>query len=110
MGDEIRITYEMKSDIVKKISLRALLFAILCITIGFGYLRLGHPQSKEIAFFISICFALFLIIVAILYPARHSRGAFGSDEDDRRLIAAWLEETNHWWGKPLTRKSLTVSH
>lgn len=110
MGDGIHITYEMTSQVIERLWLRAWLFAMLFITIEFGYLALGDPQFREEIFFFCTLFSLFLIAVAIMYRERHKRGVFGLIEDDQRLIAAWMEETNHWWGKSLLRTSLAMPH
>ncbi len=110
MGDGIHITYEMTSQVIERLWLRAWLFAILCITSAFGYLALGDRQVREAAFLLLTLFAFFLIAVAIMYRERHKSGVFGLTEDDQRLIAAWIEETNHWWGKPLLRTSLSMPH
>ncbi len=101
MGDGMHITYEMTSQVIERLWLRTWLFAMLFITMGFGYLALGDPQFREEVFFFYILFALFLIAVAIMYRERQRRGVFGSTKDDERLIVAWLEETKHWWSRPI---------
>jgi hypothetical protein len=101
MGNDMDINPEIAGKVIERMWLRVWLLALFFMTLGFGYLILGDPQVRNVAFFIYVLFAFCLIGVAILYKERYKRGLFGQTPDDRRLISDWFEETNHWWGKPL---------
>lgn len=87
---------------MRKLEIRAMLFATLSVTIGVGLLFNSNSNFiAEISFFTFSLIAFSVLGIAMVYKVRHQAGTFGTRPGDVKLILAWTQEENHWWGKAI---------